>query len=53
MAAIEWLRSLRMPLPADYPFDRDKANSRDGLSRSLGSDGKPDTESESNPDPRE
>jgi hypothetical protein len=47
-AALERLRSMRVKLPSHYKFDRDEANSRDGLRRWLDKNGKPvkDTESE-------
>jgi|HubBroStandDraft_1064217.scaffolds.fasta_scaffold385380_2 hypothetical protein len=49
IAALERLRSLRLPFPPGYKFDREEANSRDGLKQWIDSNGLPVKESESTP----
>jgi hypothetical protein len=46
LAALDRLRSLRVPLPPGYKFDREEANSRDGLKLGIDSNGHPVKESE-------
>jgi hypothetical protein len=46
LAALDRLRSLRVPLPPGYKFDREEANSRDGLKRWIDSNEHPVKESE-------
>jgi hypothetical protein len=41
LAALERLRNLRVTFPPGYKFDRDEANSRDGLKRWIDSNGVP------------
>ena len=46
LAALERLRNLRATFPPGYKFDRDEANSRDGLKRWIDSNGVPVKDSE-------
>jgi hypothetical protein len=46
LGALERLRNLRATFPPGYKFDRDEANSRDGLKRWIDSNGVPVKDSE-------
>ena len=50
LTTLERLRSMRVSFPPGYKFDREEANSRDGLKRWTDSNGIPVKEAESMPD---
>jgi hypothetical protein len=50
LVALDRLRSMSIEFPPDYKFDREEANSRDGLERWINSGETPIRQSESNLD---